>query len=1247
MSTDIDYDFTNLKSQLESLLEETRAVVPSCPHFFSADGLSSAQLANAMCCVAFALEHNIEARYRNSENVFYVCWLAPYPVRRKSKQKSTSERSRKSSSYVRAEELALSLLDEGREHRVQHTNCGFFLHFQKICKNWYLVEDDTWNCVSSSYSCGKTAWPPICFRSSFIAFYLRGELGQSPSEAKVKTKIASLIQENKGFERCPARKIQRVVSDLCGKSHNKVLEYDQRVEDFMQHLNTHKQYGVLLYSNGDLIVPGLNPGLVKQCSFQGNESIFQSQDLRLTYYWESLPEAAAKSFSVCGDGESKQGGGKYILMTFEAIPVAVNAFKFSFPVISLDACTIHCPRTRAVLMTATFLTTNGHLISMCYGTAPSETVDSWCFFLKNLRQVLHIFCSDVLEWNNIVIFSDRHNGIVAGVKKFFPEANHLYCVMHLLRNVYCRGFKEHFFWEAVEASSREDFDDAIRKLGPAKNVKKLSHIDPSQWVRYAIRERNCRRFGVVTSNWSESQNHAFKEIRDGSVLHVLHQAFCYTEQKLANSCHEALYMAQDHENRLTPYARTLFASNYTASDLSEITAQFGTLWAVKELGKTFNVELTFDPDGRLCGITCNCHRFFDELIPCQHIIRVFRKIDPDSVWRLQSFVGHIYDAERFIAAFSKQDVFFPNDISTFSLNLNVTLPPLNVKPGPVQKLRYASKNEHLRPGRSHHTSRAPYDPSRDAEEQVVLDISRDLSRQRSLGGEALSYMMSFASEGQQSEEGEGEEGEGARAEEGGKGQEHRQGQQGQGRGRSLGRGQEVRAGVGQGREVRAVGQGEQVGLEREQGRGLVVVHGQEARVGVEQEREVRAVGRGQELGVVIQGQGRGRRQEVRGGEGQEVGAGQERPQAVGAGQQQEGGGEGVNELNRIDEGRSIQASSITKIPASKMKIPGRKGNQLKRILLRRENNPDAPEPPPKRRRIYKKYVPLIQASYSAWNQLYFCEYCTTMKAEYLTENTKPSPLNPAVVPLIPLVPLDEVLEADIETPYLSRKSDCTTCHIVVAEDLVQQFLARVHAFTAIGLQAEAFGYSFGEKGAVKYIVILPQESTVDSVNSKRLKDRKDSPDDLSHIDVINAIQEREPRRLEKIIQRCWLLTHPRGSVFLNEDELLKLYEYTRKNKHFFAIVLSPKRNGLKALCLHLTRDGFNKIEKYKSTAIDKELDPKRFIADKMLLSKHTFYCQIPFIVTETKSTVFDYRGDEVLSQLTDFINSRKQDKTWV
>ena len=78
---------------------------------------------------------------------------------------------------------------------------------------------------------------------------------------------------------------------------------------------------------------------------------------------------------------------KLVSMTFAANADAVYAFKHSIPV-SLDACITRFSGQKTVLFIATLQTTDKNCLAMCYATAHSESIQSWSFFLLNLRQVI-------------------------------------------------------------------------------------------------------------------------------------------------------------------------------------------------------------------------------------------------------------------------------------------------------------------------------------------------------------------------------------------------------------------------------------------------------------------------------------------------------------------------------------------------------------------------------------------------------------------------------------------------------------------------------------------------------------------------------------------------------------------------------------------------------------------------------------------------------------------------------------------
>ena len=76
------------------------------------------------------------------------------------------------------------------------------------------------------------------------------------SEKNVTSTSILRMLEDKIFQRIHIEMIHRALGDLKKTSSSRVLEYDQKIEDYIRHLNKNDQLGVVLYSNGDLIVPG-------------------------------------------------------------------------------------------------------------------------------------------------------------------------------------------------------------------------------------------------------------------------------------------------------------------------------------------------------------------------------------------------------------------------------------------------------------------------------------------------------------------------------------------------------------------------------------------------------------------------------------------------------------------------------------------------------------------------------------------------------------------------------------------------------------------------------------------------------------------------------------------------------------------------------------------------------------------------------------------------------------------------------
>ena len=119
---------------------------------------------------------------------------------------------------------------------------------------------------------------------------------------------------------------------------------------------------------------------------------------------------------------------------------------------------------------------------------------------------------------------------------------------------------------------------------------------------------------------------------------------------------------------------------------------------------------------------------------------------------------------------------------------------------------------------------------------------------------------------------------------------------------------------------------------------------------------------------------------------------------------------------------------------------------------------------------------------------------------------------------------------------------------------------------------------------------------------------------------------------------------------MSPTDIIQLFMLNQQYPNLFAVVLSPREEGLKALCVRLTKAGRNKVRDYFLMEGDSPLDRAiEHVRQRISDSAEEFYCQIPFILSEEESCqVVDLRDEhEVIGQLRHFIISGNADDCWV
>ena len=586
---------------------------------------------------------------------------------------------------------------------------------------------------------------------------------------------------------------------------------------------------------------------------------------------------------------------------------------------------------------------------------------------------------------------------------------------------------------------------------------------------------------------------------------------------------------------------------------------------------------TFTVKGSTQGtMTCSCHRFFDEGIPCQHLIKV---IDFAQMGlRPSSLISQLYAVSRFTRAFPDELPFFPRDGDFFSANISVILPSFSPKRGAPQNRRIASTGEYILGNiRTHRVScvvRKVEQPILPCSPESVEDDWADSEQKKKNLDQALACRVDFQNDCFS----------------------------------------EVMKYVRQQQESDCNDSSSSLAYQS-------VVNESSSNLDNQSVVDDCLSDESSSLDlpnsqIVVRGPNFIQRKN------ELLPSNKEKPVKAGAKSVVKSD---VQSCAMPVVTSAIQSSAmpVAKSHAAKRPHQEKRGTKRMRLML--------PE----------RYADLVQHDdkvYDQWEHIYNCFFSAIMNASWLEENDKPTVDNPAVVPLVPQVPFDEE-NCQQSWSHMTCQSDWDESIPIpiISVSLIRCFLARVHAFTAVGLEAQATAFSCEEDGVIKYLALLPQRNTVTSVSS-----RSTGPTEL---DALERLKSLDPKG--KYIPRCWIHTHPRWKAFMSPTDIYQLYICACENRQSFGIVLSPRGQGLKALCVHLTQSGFEEVAGFCQDATTLQKDVMQHVILRISQSPNKFYCQIPFDVSSELCHIIDLRGEEVIRQLCDFIVNDEADKCWI
>jgi len=224
----------------------------------------------------------------------------------------------------------------------------------------------------------------------------------------------------------------------------------------------------------------------------------------------------------------------------------------------------------------------------------------------------------------------------------------------------------------------------------------------------------------------------------------------------------------------------------------------------------------------------------------------------------------------------------------------------------------------------------------------------------------------------------------------------------------------------------------------------------------------------------------------------------------------------------------------------------------------------------------------------------------------------------------------------------------------------KKLFPHVQVPTTVGLEAQATAFYRKTDGVIKYLALFPQVNKPETVFAKEYEG-EDTPCEyhaFQKCETLYGNAEKDDTSLEDMYSTtnfshgCWIHTHPRWKAFMSPLDIFQMYQNQLMQDCLFGKVLSPRQQGVKALCVRISREGFEELEGlrmgYRGDSRQQFPSIREYMVSQFQKSNTKFYYQIPFTLSPEPCTLVDFRRSEEISEpIKDFLAHGHADWDWI
>ncbi|GMI65818.1 hypothetical protein HRI_000251100 [Hibiscus trionum] len=312
---------------------------------------------------------------------------------------------------------------------------------------------------------------------------------------------------------------------------------------------------------------------------------------------------------------------------FWTFPQCINAFKHYKLMVQIDGTWLYGRYTQ-ILLLAIAQNDNRKCVPVAFAIVPKEDLESWTFFLQNLRKYVLDHVIRRRRDEGVCVISDRGTSLLWAIENLGdywkpPYIHHHFCLRHIAAN-YLQKYKNRDERQMVldmgNSHYKQEVADLLEELRTRSKhgAEYLEKIPKEKWLRSYD---EGKRYGHMTTNLAEAVNSSLKGVRQLPITSIVKTTYYRLATLFATLGRQATeYMAGGH--KVHPDFRTKLHTQLGQSRQMQSTlfSREGHLFRVAEFSRRLEgiQQNAYVVDLR--ERTCESGIFQTFKYPCAHAI---------------------------------------------------------------------------------------------------------------------------------------------------------------------------------------------------------------------------------------------------------------------------------------------------------------------------------------------------------------------------------------------------------------------------------------------------------------------------------------------------------------------------------------------------------------------------------------------------------------------------------------------------